>query len=91
MTKARDMKLLLFDFGIERTYQRNLKEHVKVVTLRNRKDLNAPKPLKKSEKERKTIEKEEVEEKKLKEEEVVPSRICFVNKPPPYVPLVPYP
>ena len=70
--------------------ERNLREHVKAITLRNGKELNALESQKKNHEE-KVGKKEWIEEKSSAKNEVVPGRILFPDNPPPYVPPVPYP
>ena len=69
----------------------NLREHVNVVTLRSGKELNKPEAKKKNDEEKKVVEEELVKDKKPIEDKVVFERIYFLDSPPPYTPLVPYP
>ena len=61
--------------------ERNPRGHVKVVTLRSRKELSDPVTKMKNNEEKKVME----------EDEMIPGRINFLNNPPSYVPPVPYP
>ena len=72
--------------------ERNPRKHVKAVTLRSGKELSDPVTEKNNNKEKKVEEQEQKGEVlKPKEDEVIPRRIDFLDNPPSYVPLVPYP
>ena len=72
--------------------ERNLREHVKAITLRNGKELSDHAIEMKNNEESKVAEEEQkVEVQKPKEDEVILRRISFLDNSPSYVLLVPYP